>query len=201
MNCKSVASAIGKAAPGCPRAGFQWLAFTLCLALLSGCSSVGTSVGPVWQDDSRPDTARMGKTLVLVLWSEPQVVTILEDEWVRQLRDQGMDAQAVHSLRPDEHPQDESDVIQLVKAGGFNTLLVNRVIGVKAVEREAPGSSAAVTETVLYDASTEQRIWSARADTFMHHDPGSKQVLKEREERARDFVETLIAAMSRSGIL
>ena len=93
------------------------------------------------------------------------------------------------------------EYLQLVKAGGFNTLLVNRVIGVKAVEREAPGSSVAVTETLLYDALTEQRIWSARADTFMHHDPESKQILKEREERARGFVETLIAAMSRSGML
>jgi len=206
MKVKSVSTVTGRAAKGRPGAGIrgrnlsgQWLAFTLYLAL-AGCSTASTSVGPIWQDVSRPDTAQMGKTLVLVLWSEPHVITVLEDEWVRQLRDQGIEAQAVHLLQPDDHPHTERDVIELVGAGGFNTLLVNRVIGVKAVEREAPGSEVAVVETVLYDAATEQRFWSARADTFMHH-PASDRTAEQRAARARDFVGTLLAAMSKSGVL
>ena len=201
MNCKSATTLTNQAAMHRSGAGIQWLAFILGLALLAGCSSVSTEVGQVWRDDNRPNTAHIGKTLVMVLWSESDVITILEDEWVRQLRDQGIDAQAVHILRPDDQPHDERQVIQLVKSGGFNTLLVNRIIGVKAVEREAPGSEVAVTETVLYDAATEQRFWSARADTFMHQQPGPGQLAEQRAARARDFVGTLLAAMSKSGVL
>jgi hypothetical protein len=162
-------------------------------------ATLHTSVDKVWQDGSRPKSAPLGKTLVLVLWSDPAVVSVLEDEWVRQLNDRGIEAQAVNVVRPGEHAIDKQDVVLLVRSGGFKTLLVSRVVGVKVVEREAPGSEVAVVETVLYDAATERRFWSAEAHTFLHH-PVAEPISELRASRAKNFVETLIAEMSGSGL-
>ncbi len=167
--------------------------------MATSCATLYTSVDKVWQDGNRLKSAPLGKTLVLVLWSDPGVVSVLEDEWVRQLHDLGVEAQAANVLRPGELSTDKQDVIRLVRVGGFNTLLVSRVVGVKAVEREAPGSEVAVVETVLYDAPTEQRFWSAEAHTFLHQ-PVTEPISELRASRAKNFVETLIAEMFRSGL-
>ena len=185
--------------PAQPRSTFYWLVLILCLVMVTSCATLHTSVDKVWQDGSRPKSAPLGKTLVLVLWSDPAVVSVLDDEWVRQLNDRGIEAQAVNVLRPGEHASDKQDVVRLVRSGGFKTLLVSRVVGVKVVEREAPGSEVAVVETVLYDASTERRFWSAEAHTFLHH-PVTEPISELRASRAKNFVETLIAEMSGSGL-
>jgi len=175
------------------------LAIAACLALLAGCASVGTTVGQVWRDSGRTD-ATLGKTLVLVLVPQAEVVTRLETEWVRQLGDHGIDAHAASPLLPGKKVPEEQQVVELVRAGGYDTLLLCRLLDVKHVEREVKAYQVAVVETVLYDATTESRFWSARTDTFLVN-PTGERIVQQREERAREFVETLIREMSRSKVL
>jgi len=175
------------------------LAIAAYLALSAGCASVGTTVSEVWRDDGRPDSP-LGKTLVLALVPQAEVVTRLENEWVRELRDHGVDAQAASPLLPGEKMPEEQQVVELVRAGGFNTLLLCRLLDVKHVEREVSSYQVAVVETILYDAATEERFWSARADTFLVNPTGEK-IVKQRDERVREFVETLIGEMAGSKVL
>lgn len=171
-----------------------------CLVLLAGCASVGTSVENVWRDSGRPDTALPGKVLVLVLAPQPGVVIVLENEWVHQLEARGIKASAANLLMTGEEPPDKERVIALVKDGGFDTLLVNRVVDVKPIEREAPARQVGVVEIKLYDAATEQRFWSARATSFLRN-PTQERISELRSERARQFVEALIKSMSGSKVL
>jgi len=176
------------------------LAFAGCLALLAGCASTGTTVGEVWRDSARADAAPLGKTLVVALAPNAAVVATLESEWVRQLRDRGIDAQAANVLLPDERPPPKERVVEVVRAGGFQTLLVSRLVDVKQVERNVSVYQVGVVETTLYDAGTEQRFWSARADAFLAN-PTSERITELREERARALVRTLIDEMSKSKVL
>jgi hypothetical protein len=176
---------------------FLRLAFAACLALLAGCANVGTSVGHVWQDSGRARSATLGKTLVLALAPKAEVVMVLEDEWVRQLRQKGVDASAANRLLPGGSPPDKERVVELVKARGFDTLLVSRLVDVKQVEREVSAYQVGVVETTLYDAGTEQRFWSARADTFLVN-PTGERITALRSERAREFVQRLIEEMAKS---
>ena len=61
------------------------LVLVTCLAFVTGCANVGTTVGEVWRDSGRAD-APLGKTLVMVLAPQTEVVTRLENEWGRQLQ-------------------------------------------------------------------------------------------------------------------
>ena len=173
------------------------LAFAGCLALVAGCSS--TIVDKVWRDSARADAA-LGKTLVVVFFPNPAFAIPIENEWTRQLQGRGIDAYALNALLPGERHLDTQRVVELVKAKGFNTLLVCQLVDVKKVERNVPASQVAVVETKLYDTGTEQPFWSALSDTFMVSPTGDR-VHEPRTELIRGFVETIIHEMSESKVL
>jgi hypothetical protein len=142
----------------------------------------------------------LGKTLVLALTHDAEVVVMLEKEWTRQLRDRGIDASSANLLLPAEIPLAEERVIELLKAGGFDTLLVSRVVDVKHVEREVSAYQVAVVETKLYDTKTEQPFWSIRADTYLVNPTGDR-ITGLRSERAREFVGALVEELAKSKLL
>lgn len=183
---------------GLRSACIRWM-LTACLALIAGCSSIGTKIDHVWLDDGRGNVA-LGKTLVLALTHDAEVVVMLEKEWTRQLRDRGIDASSANLLLPGEIPLAEERVIELLKAGGFDTLLVSRVVDVKHVEREVSAYQVAVVETKLYDTKTEQSFWSARADTYLVN-PTGERIIGLRSERAREFVGALVEELAKSKLL
>jgi len=203
-NAKSMGStgtmAGSRAVASTGRRIFLRLMSATCLVLLAGCASVGTSVDNVWCDSDRPNNALPGKVLVLVLAPQPGVVSVLENEWVHQLAARGIKAAAANLLMPGEEPPDKERVVALVKEGGFDTLLVNRVVDVKPIEREAPACQVGVVDIKFYDTATEQRFWSARAMSFLRN-PTQERISELGSERAREFVEALIRSMSESKVL
>ena len=176
----------------------RWMLF-LGVMVIAGCSSVGTKIDNVWLDDARGSVA-LGKTLVLALTGHAEAVIVLENEWVRQLRDRGIDASPANLRLPGEIPPTEARVIAMLKAQNFDTLLVSRVVDVKQVERDVAAYQVAVVETKLYDTKIEQSFWSARADTYLVS-PTGKRITALRSERAREFVGALIEEMSNSKLL
>ena len=178
-----------------------WIRWVLvaCFAVMAGCSSIGTKIDHVWLDEARGNVA-LGKTLVLALTHDAEVVVMFENEWTQQLRDRGIDASSANLLLPGEIPPTEGRVVELLKAAGFDTLLVSRVVDVKHVEREVSAYQVAVVETKLYDTKTEQSFWSARADTYLVNPTGDR-INRLRSERAREFVGALIEEMSKSNLL
>jgi hypothetical protein len=106
------------------------LVFVVCVALPTACTSTGTLIDQVWRGRARGD-AVLGKTLVVVVFPDANVAIPLENEWVRQLRDSGVDASAANSLLSGAYPPGEQRVVELVKTSGFYTLLVSRLVSVK----------------------------------------------------------------------
>lgn len=98
-------------------------AVAVCLGPLTACATPSTTVDRVWRSGDRM-AAPLGKTLVLALTPDAEVAIPLKNEWVRQLRDRGVEANAVNALLPGNHLPDEKSVVELVRAGGYTTLLV-----------------------------------------------------------------------------
>lgn len=168
--------------------------------LFGGCAaSSGTLIKDVWSDDARPAGARLGKTLVVALTPTPVVAIALEAEWARQLRARGIDAHTLEELLP-HRPPEEPRVVALVRDGSFDTLIVSRLVDVKDVERDLSTYQVGVVDTSLYAAKTETKFWSVRADTFLLNPTGSR-IEDYRQQRARDFVDAVMRAMSESGLL
>jgi len=169
------------------------------LTAAAGCTSPGTVVDHVAVDGSRADV-RPVRTLVLAIAPDARLTTAIETEWIRQLQGRGVETTAASTLLPGEFPPDEARIIALVKSGGFDTLLVCRLVAVKQVGREATHYQSAVTETRLYDAGTGKPFWTAQADTFAVSGAGH-QIREPDSDRLREFVGALIDEMSRSGVL
>lgn len=172
-------------------------ALTGCLLLAAGCAS--TIVKKVWVDSARADTT-LGKTLVMPAALSPVVANEVENEWARQLRGRGIEAEAISAVLPDERPLDEQSGLELARARGFDTLLVSRLIGVKKVDRDTSAYQVGVVETKLYDTGTGQPFWSARSDSYLVSTTGDR-VHDPRTEEIRGFVETIIKEMSKSKVL
>ena len=164
--------------------GIYWrLVFVAYLALMAGCSS--TVVNDVWEDGIRAHAA-LGKTLVLAEYPKDEIAIMLENEWTRQLRAQGIEAEAIHTLHPAQGPLDRQSVIAIVKAKGFHTVLVSRFVSLKSFERNIPVSQVEVHETVLYDTETHQPFWKVETDTF---------IVASNEQLIHDFVQIIIQTM------
>lgn len=169
------------------------------LAVAAGCSMNDISMGHVWRDSARGDVP-IGKTLVLSLAMEAVVSIPLENEWTRQLRSRGIEAEAANTLQPEDYPPDEPGVIALIKAHGFDTLLVSKLIRVKKVSRDASHYQVVVIETKLYDTGRPEPFWTAQADVFIVSGAGNK-MREAHGDRLRRFVETMIQEMTRSQVL
>lgn len=176
------------------------LVIVACVAILLGCTPTRFStIDDVWLDPARGHTT-LGKTLVLARFPEIDVAIPLEKEWVRQLRERGIQADAIESLQPGMRPPGTQRVVELVKAGEFDTVLVTKLLGGKTTSRDVSSYQVAVVEVILYDARTEQPFWKAKSDTFMVS-PGGNRVPNPRGDLIRDFVNTVIQQLSRSKLL
>lgn len=142
----------------------------------------------------------MGKTLVLALFPSVDSAVPVEDEWKRQLHSRGVEAKTVNMLLPGAHAPNKERVVELLRAGSFDTLLVSRLIDVKKIERDAPARQVATVETKLYDARSGEVFWSVRSDTFLGSAVG-EGVREAKSEQLREYVEKIIAEMVKSKLL
>lgn len=169
------------------------------LTLIAGCSNVSTVVTSVTQDTERPASALLGKTLAVALLEDPGLAVALEEEWVRQLRDRGVEAYPLSTVLPGERPPQEEAVVAQLRKDGFATLLVSRLVGVKQVEREVVAHQVGVVETKLYDVATGEPFWSARSDTYLANRTGDR-TRDPRAELIGEFVRTVAGAMGKAGL-
>jgi len=103
-------------------------------------------------------------------------------------------------LLPGAHAPNKERVVELLRAGSFDTLLVSRLIDVKKIERDAPARQVATVETKLYDARSGEVFWSVRSDTFLGS-AVSEGVREAKSEQLREYVEKIIAEMVKSKLL
>ncbi len=198
---------------------YTWLAASVCLAMLAGCSST-TTVTKVERDETR-SVAPMKKTLVVASLPRRATSDALEDEWAKQLRKRGVDAHALHVLLPGASVADEQSVLEVVKGNAIDTVLVSTLVRTRTDEstmsRTTPAGGApggmyadyqsdtsvssqgtysverqfAVVQTSLRDAKTQKIFWSARSDNSLEDSP---------DLLIQSFIEVMIKEMAKTSV-
>ena len=199
------------------------LAIVSCVAVLGACST--TSVEQVWHDPGKAD-ARMGKTLVIAVAPRNDTAVALEDEWVRQLQQRGIDCRALHALLPGEGRPDKQRVVDAVKSNAIDTVLVSRIVEKKAVQSEVPvggapmgslpgyygnwydyyGTSRSFAGTGSYTverevAVLETNLYEASSEKVFWSARSDTFLEGSAEELIRGFVDAMTKAMAKSKVL
>jgi hypothetical protein len=179
------------------------------LAALTGCSPA-LQVKQVWKDESYHG-GRLHKVLVMCDMNVPTMKRAFENEFVKVLRHQGMEAVESFRIVPEGVPDDSKGreaMVALIKEQGFDALLYTRTMTGRSETRDIPGMTivsgfgspygygggvgVAATiggpsqpttqgysheqkyltiETLLFDVSTEKRLWAAQSELRLSGSP------------------------------
>lgn len=193
------------------------------MAVLGACST--TSVEQVWRDPAKAD-ARVGKTLVIAVAPRTDTAVTLENEWVRQLQQRGIEARALNALVPGADRPDKKRIAGLVKSNAINTVLVSRIVEKKVVQREESvggpqmgtlpsyygswydyyGTSRSFAGTASYTvehevAVVETNLYDASSEKVFWSARSDTFLEGSAEELIRGFVDAMTKAMAKSKVL
>jgi hypothetical protein len=103
----------------------------LALCVLSGCAT--TTMHTV--DRARDfDSRTIHKALVVSLTPDTGLRRLVEDEFVKQWRDRGVDAAASYKILPRELALERAKVGPFAVEHGYDTVLVTRLIGAQRID-------------------------------------------------------------------
>jgi hypothetical protein len=163
--------------------GISFFPVLISLFLLSSCATTMTT--NVWRDQTYQGPVK--KILVMGISQKPGIQRFFEDEFVRQLRERGVDAVAGYTVLPYGGKMDKDLVAAKARESGADTVLVARPLSREMQRTYVPGSyprwggyygrayspgyvvedEYVYIETNLYDVATEKLIWSAESETVL----------------------------------
>jgi len=180
------------------------------LFLMSSCATTTTT--NVWRDQTYGGTVK--KILVMGISQKQGIQRFFEDEFVRQLRQRGIDGVAGYTVLPYDKKMDKDFIAAKAKESGADTVLVTRPLSREMQRTYVPGQVYAVPgsysrwgsyyghayspgyvvedeyvyiETNLYDVATEKLIWSTQSETV---------ILATDQELIKSFISTMISQLS-----
>lgn len=169
--------------------------------LLAACAT--TEVTSLWRDQDYLQQPK--KILVLAMLKQATNRRHMEDEFTAHFRERGVEAIPAYTVLPGEELPAEEAVREQLRAGGFDALLLMRIVEETKKKRVVPGmvtrhspyggwpgyyggtyttiyspsytveDKYAIAETSLYDVATEKPIWMARSETWLA-DPDRKLI-------------------------
>ena len=181
--------------------------------VVSSCATPPPRWGAVWKDDNYRG-GYIKKVFVIGAARQEKVRVVFEDEFVSQLKAHGADAVASGTVIPFEKMMDKELVASKIKESGCDSVLITRVLYVTTADKYKPmpkpnwnefysesygysqappgprttmGKFDAQLEMKLFDAKSEQPVWSASAQMLVEDDPRNEIKL---------FVQTLMEKLA-----
>jgi hypothetical protein len=150
--------------------------------LMTSCAS--TKVTGEWKDPNL--TSKQFKNiLVMGIAKQPKNRRLYEDEFVRQLQAKGVMAISSHTIISHENMWDRATIVQTIANKGFDGVIITRVVDFKARQqyydvnmhdyynrsyhyrvRSTTDQQKFSFESNLYDAITEQLVFSVSSNTY-----------------------------------
>jgi len=191
---------------------------TLALSFVAGCAS--TQIVNQWSDPNyTPISFR--KIVVLGISTQTTLRRSFEDEFVAQLRSNGIDAVPSYQAIPEEGQASEQRLLKAVKQTGADAAIMTRLVRVEQRRQVTPGYydpypfhgfygwyssgwagfyepprvyhyDVYTSETSLYDLSRDRMVWAGTVQTT---DPGD--IPKE----IQSYVKTVIDALKEKHLL
>jgi hypothetical protein len=180
--------------------------FVIFLFIITSCAT--TKLKNVWRDNSY--SGKIKRVLVIGVIKKPHLKRFFEYEMVQQLEIRGIDAIAGYSVLPPDKEADKDIIVSKLKELDLDGVLITRLVDRKEVSyvdssyvppanysgwhSYYSGSYREVysytvkqeivsVETNLYDAGSEQLVWSSLSETFVYGDIS---------ELIRSFVQVMI---------
>jgi hypothetical protein len=162
----------------------------LIILLLGSVSFAQTVLTDVWKDKEYASTAK--KIAVFCLVQDRARRIIIEDDFMRQLKARGVDSVPGYIIIPPDKMVDNKTALTKIRDLGANAILTIRLIDRLTAQTQIPEpgkkdskessrwsnyyryvydtqtrnkDEPAYLETILFDAVTEQRVWTARSVT------------------------------------
>jgi len=201
-----------------PRGILRCCILTFVLSLVAGCAS--TKIVNQWTEPdyiARP----FKKIVVLGISKETTLRRSFEDEFVAQLRSNGIEAVPSYQLMPEEGQAAEARLLKAVKQTGADAAIMTRLVRIERRTQVTPGYynpypfhgfygwyssgwagfyepprvynyDVYTSETSLYDLSRDRMVWAGTVQTT---DPGD--IPKE----MKNYVKTVIDALKEKHLL
>jgi len=141
------------------------LPFVALFSLLSAACSP-TTINAVWKDPAYTTTPK--KVFVVAVLKNETNRRVLEDEFVRQLKQKGVEGIAAYQAFGGKEPENKDLVIAMVKESGADAVLVSRILDKRTEQRSVPG-------TAYTTADAYYRSWPGyygAAYTTTYYTPG-----------------------------
>jgi len=191
----------------------------LLLSMLAVMTMAAAAFGQTVLTDVWKDKSQRGKTKkIAVFWiaRAPQNRLLAENEFVRQLKERGIDAMPLYVVIPPDKFVERDAAVKMIRELGVDALLTLRVIDKQTAQTTIPApdpadrtrlsdyyervydapvrdaSDIAYLETNVFDVKTEKRIWTARSVS-------KAQVVD--QQALTDFIKIMIDRLAGDGMI
>jgi hypothetical protein len=166
-----------------------WCLVVMALFIITSCAAKGTSFTSVWRDKGYGG-GNLKKVLVIGASKKPRIRQMFEDEFVKQLKAQGSDGVASHTMLSPEKMLEKDAILEPVRRLNLDSVLITKLIDREDAIKHIPAQhkdinsqyvrsynyaynrgyilqdQAVSLEINLYDARSQTLIWSALSETF-----------------------------------
>jgi hypothetical protein len=172
------------------------LRFAVFVTLLLFIACASTKFPEIWKDETYKGHPK--KILVINAFPNPLNRRLFEDEFVKALKNRGIDAVVSYTVMPNPGVSNQGAIMAQAKEVGADTVLINRAIGTRTDESGGHGNAYYVdlyiiTRTDVYDIKSNGLILSAQAETWMRQgEPYSSRI--------HSYVTDLVNKLSQQGL-
>lgn len=177
------------------------------ILLFAGCAS--TEITSHWQDPGYHKKPH--KILVVALLKNVAIRKEVEDTFVQQLDDRGLEVTSGTKAFPTHTPGNKNELQKYLRDHGYDAFLLVRIVAEKDLVANVPGAAAwpetysnvappegdvqrriAMAEANLYDVATQKLFWTA--DTRTSFDEVDRSLIT-------DYVSQIVRKMQQTGLV
>ncbi|HTP06289.1 MAG TPA: hypothetical protein VMM54_14175 [Nitrospirota bacterium] len=166
-----------------------WASMVVVSILFTACTA--TKFTGVWMDETYQ--GHPAKIMVIAVSNTPATRRLLEDAFVKELKDYETDAIVSYTALPDQLVADKGVINAKAKEVGADTVLITKAVGRKTGTTQslwaAYPNEYIDTKANMYDVKSGKLIWTASLETWIK-DTSSK------ESQIQAFVKVIVRRLS-----
>ncbi len=162
--------------------------------LITACSA--TKFTSIWRDEAYEGNPV--KVMVIGVSRTPARGRLFEDEFVKELEEQGIGAVAGYTVMPDHPTVDIGAIRDKATGAGADAVLVTKPIGTRTSTTGGPWGTYQDEyldiQTNIYDVKSGKMVWTATSETLMTSYASN-------EAQIRTFVKTIVKRLLKQDVL
>jgi hypothetical protein len=166
-----------------------WASMVAVSILLTACAT--TKFTSIWKNETYQ--GHPAKIMVIAVSKTTASRRLIEDAFVKELKDYETDAIVSYTTLPDRSVADKGIINAKAKEVGADTVLITKAVGRKTGVTESPFATYEDEyideETNLYDVKSGKLIWTASSETWI------KETASE-GSRIRAFAKVIVRRLS-----